>query len=58
LKKRFYGAITRSILTILLVMSIFLIVAGVISVGRFFAILAMIFDILRRVFEELSGMFP
>ena len=50
--------IKQSLVTVILVLAVLLILAGVISVRRFLLILAMISETLRRLFEELSGLFP
>ncbi len=47
----------RSLLTVVIILAVLLILADVISVGRFFSILALIFDHMRRLFEELSKVF-
>jgi len=47
----------RSLLTVVVILAVLLILADVISVGRFFSILALIFDHMRRLFEELSSVF-
>jgi len=44
-------------LTVVVILAVLLILADVISVGRFFSILALIFDHMRRLFEELSSVF-
>ena len=48
----------QSLVTVILVLSALLILAGVISLPRFFLILAMVFETLGKLFEELSRLLP
>lgn len=52
-----YRLIKQSLVTVILVLAVLLILAGVISVRRFFLILAMVFETFRKLFEELSKLF-
>lgn len=53
----FHRITRRSLLTVIVILAALLILADVISVGRFFSILALIFDYMRKLFEELSSVF-